>query len=287
MPQVCGTPDSTARSRSRSKYSRSRSGRRPTCSWAISKMPRPVSPTALTMARTSSQSAARLATGRSSAVTWLTVRDVEKPMAPAAYGFLGEPAHGLKLVRRWRLRERALAHDVGPERRVPDVAGVVDALRERVDGVQELRERLPRPVDAGQHGVARDVLGALQVAEHEVRFLFPARGDGESAVAHHDAGDTVVARTRPETIPEDLRVHVRMAIDEAGRDDVALGVHGALGAVANTSDGGDPAVLDRDVGDVARCARAVDHRAVGNNQVVGHGPPTVQRETGGEYNGRA
>ena len=36
------------------------------------------------MARTSSQSAARLATGRSSAVTWLGVREVEKPIAPAA-----------------------------------------------------------------------------------------------------------------------------------------------------------------------------------------------------------
>ena len=46
-------------------------------------MPAFNSPIALTIARTSRHSATRLATGRSSAVMWLCVRDVEKPIAPA------------------------------------------------------------------------------------------------------------------------------------------------------------------------------------------------------------
>ena len=84
MPQVTGTPVSTARSRSRPRYSFTRSGSRPVSSPAISKIPPPRSPSTPTSSRTSSQDATRLATGFRSAVSWFRVREVVKPMAPAA-----------------------------------------------------------------------------------------------------------------------------------------------------------------------------------------------------------
>jgi hypothetical protein len=51
---------------------------------AISKMPAPRSPITCTSSRTSLHSATRLATGRRSAVSWLRVREVVNPIAPAA-----------------------------------------------------------------------------------------------------------------------------------------------------------------------------------------------------------
>src|SRR5262249_48715836 len=50
--------------------------------------------------------------------------------------------------------EGPLAHDIGPDRRMADVARVVDALRLAVERVQKFREGLPAPLDAGAHGIA-------------------------------------------------------------------------------------------------------------------------------------
>ena len=47
-------------------------------------MPLPRSPITCTSSRTSLHSATRLATGRRSAVSWLRVREVVNPIAPAA-----------------------------------------------------------------------------------------------------------------------------------------------------------------------------------------------------------
>src|SRR5262249_49726151 len=60
--------------------------------------------------------------------------------------------HRLQIVLARGTVEGALAHDVGPECGMADVARVVDALRQTVEHVQELREGLPAPLDAGAHG---------------------------------------------------------------------------------------------------------------------------------------
>ena len=50
------------------------------------------------------------------------------------------------------------------------------------------------------------------------------RREGEPAVAGHDRRDAVQARRRRGRVPEELRVVVRVRVDEAGRDDQAVGV---------------------------------------------------------------
>src|SRR5437867_4442984 len=113
-------------------------------------------------------------------------------------------------------------------------------------------------------------LGALEVAHDELLVLVRARSEREAAVAHHDAGDAVPARARPERIPEDLGVHVRVAVDEARGHHAALGVEHLARALADAADGGDTAVLDSHVGAEAGKTGAVDHRAVLDHQVVRH-----------------
>ena len=65
------------------------------------------------------------------------------------------------------LFERPLPHGPGAQRRVADVRGEVDALREALDGVEVLGERLETPVDAGGERGRIDVLRAFEVANDE------------------------------------------------------------------------------------------------------------------------
>ena len=120
------------------------------------------------------------------------------------------------------------------------------------------------------HGVGRDVLGPLEVAHDEMALVGPRRCEGEAAVAHDHAGDAVVARARAERVPQHLGVHVRVAVDEAGRDDVPFGVDLVGAPFADPPDGGDAAPPHADVGPIARQPRPVDDVTVADHQVVLH-----------------
>ena len=180
--------------------------------------------------------------------------------------------HGREIVGRRFVGERTLTHDVGTQRGMADVGRVVDALGEFVDRVQIFGIRRPTPRDAGVHGLGRDVLGAFQIAHDEQLVCFAARGEREAAVPHHYAGDPVPARAGAQRVPEHLGVHMRMAVDEAGRHDVPLGIDDLCGTVAQAADRRDFPLDDPDVGLKARQPGTVHHRPVFDEQVVLHGP---------------
>ena len=98
----------------------------------------------------------------------------------------------------------------------------------------------------------------------------------EAAVAHHHGGDAVPARVGAELVPEHLRVHVGVPVDEAGRDHVAVGVDVGGAALLDATDRGDAAVDDADVGAVRREAGAVDDGPVADDDVEAHLPPLVR-----------
>src|SRR5262249_4272210 len=154
--------------------------------------------------------------------------------------------------------------------RVADVAAVVDALGQGLEDVEEFGIGGPAPLDARLHRGRWDVLGTLEVAYDEVLVLLGAGRQGEPAIAHHDTGDAMPARRGPERIPEDLRVHVGVAVDETGSDHVVFGVDHLARPLADPPDRGDAAVLHADVGAIPRQTRSVDHRAVLDHQVVRH-----------------
>src|SRR5215472_9022372 len=195
-----------------------------------------------------------------------------------AHGSSGERApelslHRLEIVLRRRLVEGALPHDVGTERGVPHVAGVVDALGQRLEGVKELGVGGPAPLDARLHRLRGDVLGPLEIADHQGAVRLGAGCESEAAVTHHDASDAVPAGGGPERIPEDLGVHVGMAVNEARGDDATFGVDDLAGRLTDAANGGDAPLFDADVGAIPRQSRAVHHPAVFDHEVKGH--PTI------------
>ena len=121
---------------------------------------------------------------------------------------------------------------------------------------------------------AGDVLDALHQPDEPLVLVGAHRREADAAVAHHHRGDAVPARRREQRVPGDLAVVVRVDVDEAGRDEHAVGVDRPARRRRRraVADLGDHAVVDRDVGRRGRRAGAVDDRAAADHEIV-HGSP--------------
>src|SRR5206468_4226652 len=113
-------------------------------------------------------------------------------------------------------------------------------------------------------------LDVPQALPGDLARLGLAGRDADAAIAHHHGGDAVPRRGRDRAVPANLRVVVGVRIDEARRHDQPVGIDGALGALADLADLGHLAAGNGDVGLVALGARAVDHGAVPDHEIVAH-----------------
>jgi len=176
-----------------------------------------------------------------------------------------------------RVIRAALAHHVRAHRTVRHLCAEVHAEAAPLERVEILREGLPLPLDALVERGARDVLDAFHQLDQEVVLTRPHGREADAAVAHHGRGDAVVAGRRELRIPGGLAVVGGVDVDEARCYREPGGVERARGAARDLSDGGDPAVLDRDVPRARHGARPIDQGAMTNHEVVGHsGSPRVK-----------
>ena len=150
------------------------------------------------------------------------------------------------------------------------LAAEVDGVRRALDHVEVLAEALPPPRDALDHGRARDVLDALHEPDEPLVPVGARRREADAAAAHHHRGAAVEAARREVRVPRDLRVEVRVDVDEAGRDQLPARVDLSppLPRAARGADLGDDVAVDRDVRLARRPTRAVHQRPVPNDQVV-------------------
>ena len=98
------------------------------------------------------------------------VRDRAARREPRArLDFPHDAGHGLDVGRRRRfVLGAALTHHVATHGTVRHLRADVEELRQPVEGVEILRERLPLPPDAGRKGGAGDVLDAFHQADEPV-----------------------------------------------------------------------------------------------------------------------
>ncbi len=131
----------------------------------------------------------------------------------------------------------------------PDVA---------VEAADPVGEALPVPVEAVLEG--RQV-HALDLG-HEPPEVVAVTGlegcDGEPAVPADHGRDPMDVRRRRVGVPEQLRVVVRVRVDQTGGDDAAGRIDDLGCVLGHLADGHDPTVADPDVACVARGAGAVD-----------------------------
>ena len=162
-----------------------------------------------------------------------------------------------------------VAHHEEPDRGVADVRGEVEDAAVALDGVEVLGEGLEVPRDPGLQRGQAHVLDVVQRARDELAVLGPARRDREPAVAGDDARDAMPRRRRERGVPVDLRVVVRVDVDEPRGHHVPVGLEDAR-AVEALADLGDATVGDGDVGPHARRTRAVDDGAAANDEICAH-----------------
>ena len=144
------------------------------------------------------------------------------------------------------------------------VCRVVDAFGQPLNGVEIFWERRPTPFDSSFHGFGRNILGPFQVAHDHEFVLFTARGQRETTVSHHHAGDTMPTRTSAEGVPKDLSVHMGMAINKTGGHYMAVGIDDFVGAVANLSYTPNLSSDDANIGLEAWHARTVNNGSISN-----------------------
>ena len=150
----------------------------------------------------------------------------------------------------------------------------IDVARQRLEKVEVLGEGFPLPGNALVQGGAGDVFDAFHQFDQAVAVADVHRGEADAAIAHDGGGHTVPAGRRKVLVPGGLAVVVGVDIDEAGRNEQALGIDLAMPAAGHLADLGDPAVVDGHVGLARRAAAAVDDRAAANDERMRiHGCP--------------
>ena len=149
-----------------------------------------------------------------------------------------------------------------------DLGADVDRLGQRVEEVEVLGERLPAPLHAFGQGRAGDVLDALHQTDQPVAPIRSGRRKADAAIAEDHSRDAVPEGRREQRVPGNLAVEVGVDVDEAGRDQEAVGVDFFAAEVVDFTDRGDDAVVNRDVGLPGRRAGAVDDESVADYEIV-------------------
>ena len=189
---------------------------------------------------------------------------------------LHDGGHGLDVVGGGRLVARAaLAHHVAAHRAVRHLRAEVHHVRRAGRARRGTRGSVSQPhwMPAVSAAPGMSSTPSISPMSHSWRSGGHRR-EADAAVAHHDGGDAVPARRRELLVPGGLAVVVGVDVDEAGRDERAVGVDLLAAAAVDRPDLGDDAVGDGDVGGAGRRAGAVDDGAPSDDEVVcGHGPP--------------
>ena len=142
-----------------------------------------------------------------------------------------------------------------------DVAREIDSHALLFEACEILAEGSPVGSD-----VVVVVVGAIGLNDGIVQ-----RG-GRAAFASDFSGDALKDLRRQVRIHQDREFRLPEHVDEAGGDDFAGGVDGALARRGSeVADGGDFSVPDSEVAGVPRGAGAVDNVAVGDDEIEGRG----------------
>ncbi len=164
-----------------------------------------------------------------------------------------------------------VAHHDAPQRRMTAEESRIHRDASLVDPIQVVGERLPVPRHALLQRGQRDTFDARHQAREVVHVLVAAGREREAAVAAEHRRDAVQWRGTRRRIPEQLRVVVRVEVDESGRHHQAIGVERAGCNLIDVADLHDASVGDRDVGSAPRCTRAVHDGAVLDEEIDAHG----------------
>ena len=222
------------------------------------------------MPSSSSASAVRVGVSSPLELRWLRVREVLKPMAPASTAWRARAGHRLDVLGRGHLAlGAALAHDV-------------EAQRRRGARGWRGRRRSDAPSSASRnsgndcqfHGRPSWRAAPGMSSTPSISWISRSWSAGRTGAKPTPQlpATTVVTPCQADgmqaRVPGGLAVVVHVDVDEAGRDEQAVGVELLGGGAVHLPHLGDDAVGDGDVGGAGGGAGAVEHRPTSDDQVV-------------------
>ena len=207
----------------------------------------------------SSRAAAREGTGWPSPSLCVWTWEVEKPNAPSSSARVQRRLHAGDVAGVRRAPDGALAHDQAAQRRVSDQEPRVHG-NAAVESADPVGEGVPIPRHAGPQGREWHALDPRHHARDVVDVLRRHRRQREATVAPEHSGHAVERRRAGVGVPEQLRVVVRVQVDEARRHQHVRGVNHGVGthAVGTVAHGDDPLPVDEHIGAHRRRARPID-----------------------------
>src|SRR3984957_1674873 len=113
--------------------------------------------------------------------------------------------------------------------------------------VEILAERFKTPVDASAQRIERHRLDLGQVGKYDVAATGWGRRDPEAAIADNDRSYPQCRRWRSGLIPGQLRVVMRMQIDDPWCEHQPFGIDRFRGSFPNAADADDATTPDRKV----------------------------------------
>ena len=166
---------------------------------------------------------------------------------------------------------RLLAHDVLPHRDVAHQAAGVDA-ESALQRVEILTVGVPAPGHSLLQREAGNRLYPHEALDQGVLTAVVHGRQGQAAVPHDDGSDAVLRLGGAVGIPEDLRIHVGVVVDESRRHYQAGGVDGAARRPLETAHLGDLAILHADISRMGRQSGTVGDTAATYQQIIFHNP---------------
>ncbi len=183
------------------------------------------------------------------------------------HGFEHDAAHRVDLGVGGGAAGRILAHDERADRGVAGKAGDIQAHATALQHREVFRDGLEIPGDALTQDLDRHALHLGEVAHDQVAPGRSAGRDGETAIADDRRGDAKRGRGRGERIPGELRVVVRVVVDDAGHQRQAVGIDYLLPG-KGFADFRNYSIAYREIGMARRRARSVQQQRPANDEVV-------------------
>ena len=191
-----------------------------------------------------------------------------EPQSSRGEGVSEQCTHGGDLVVGRHLFAALGAHDLAPQGAVPHQEPGVHA-ESALERVEVLPEGRPVPRHALLQGGEGHPLDLGHHLADVVRVLGIDGGQREPAVAPDDGRHAVHVGGGGQGVPEQLRVVVRVRVDDTRDHGEPAGVEFGGPRLVDLPDGDDPALADSDVGQPAGLPGPVDDRA-GSDDVVEH-----------------
>ncbi len=161
----------------------------------------------------------------------------------------------------------AFAHHEHTQRGVWQLQANIQVELAAGQAVEIFREALPIPRQAVLQDREGQILHAFHQPDQPILILHPTRREAHPAIAGNHRGDTVPRRRLQPLVPGRLPVIMGVHIDETGGDKQAFGVNFLGAAPIDLANGGNAAILDRDIAFEPGAAAPVDNVALADDEI--------------------